>query len=144
MTWNGVERRKQDRGSQPIRKVLVVEDDTTWQEILQLRLTKTAHKIDIVGSIGSMYEKLKDNEYGFIILDNKLPDGMGFDEVKKIKESYPNSHIILLTAYRRNEDTTKLMEKKSVVTVIDKLSDIGLLVNILELKNGLQLLKDNL
>lgn len=142
--WDNIERRSDDRGNPQIPRILIVDDESSWQEILKRRLSKTARIIDSANSISQMYEKLKENHYGFIVLDNKLPDGMGFDEAEKIKQLYPKSYLILLTAFRRSEPITTLMERKIVVAVIDKLSDIDLMVNILELKNGLQLLKESL
>jgi len=45
-----------------------------------------------------------------VICDVKLPDGNGVEISKKIKEQYPPTEIILLTAYGNIPDSVKVIK----------------------------------
>jgi two-component system OmpR family response regulator len=44
-------------------------------------------------------------------LDNHLPDGLGIDFVDHIKRNYPNTKIVMITAYDTNADRLQAINK---------------------------------
>jgi DNA-binding NtrC family response regulator len=132
-----IERRSQTRNPS-IDTVLIVDDEQEWVEILKRRLGSIARLILVANSIRECYQRLSKNTCDVVIIGNKLPDGMGFDEIDNIQKLYPNTKVVVLTAYERPE------KYKPIAVILSKLSDIDILVKMLELKGDLNLLKTRL
>jgi two-component system, OmpR family, response regulator len=74
------------------------------------------------------------SEFSFIFIDNHLPDGLGVEFIKKIKEKCPCCKIIMITAHDTEADRRKAsyagadyfigkpFSRESILKSIDKLS----------------------
>ncbi len=68
-------------------KILVVEDDKDLNKGVCLSLTKEGYAVFSAFCKKECYELLDRESYDFFILDIKLPDGVGIDICKKIRET---------------------------------------------------------
>ncbi len=81
-------------------KALIIEDDTDYASLLQIKLKRgRIGRFDshIAGSLGKALELVKKNAFDVILLDLTLPDSIGLDSLKTIQASQPHVPIIVLT-----------------------------------------------
>ncbi|HEX5154224.1 MAG TPA: response regulator [Parafilimonas sp.] len=81
------------------KKVFIVEDEGDMCLLLNIMLQEKAIELDHVKSIAAAQEYLKKEQPSIVILDNKLPDGLGVDFVGYIKQNYPSIKIVMISGY---------------------------------------------
>ncbi|MFT4416182.1 response regulator transcription factor [Fredinandcohnia humi] len=77
--------------------ILVVEDDESLGYGLQYAFEKESWSVKLAKSIKEAEEYLQQQTPSLLLLDNHLPDGLGIDFCKRIRE-FSNVPIIFLTA----------------------------------------------
>lgn len=93
-------------------KILIVDDSILMKE----RLSNAIFAIPGVGAVN--YAKntrearraLEENGFDVAILDIRLPDGSGFDVLKRIKEKHPQTLVVMLTNYPYEQYKAKSSE----------------------------------
>jgi two-component system response regulator AtoC len=93
----------------PLKRVLVIDDETAIRESLEMFLKE---KGLVVSSAGTGEEGLA--EYvkcrpSVIILDIRLPDTSGLDVLRRIMEVDPEAKVIMITAFHDMETTIEAM-----------------------------------
>jgi DNA-binding NtrC family response regulator len=81
------------------KKVFIVEDEGDMCLLLNIMLQEKAIELDHVKSIAAAQEYLKKEQPSVLILDNKLPDGLGVDFVSYVKQNYPSVKIVMISGY---------------------------------------------
>ena len=84
--------------------ILIVEDEGDICLILNLMLKKDDVEIEHVNTLAKADKFLKEQTPQIIIMDNKLPDGLGIDHITKIKADYPSLKIVMITGNAANSD----------------------------------------
>ncbi len=90
---------KKDRISRPIHRVMVVDDDDTFREMLADALSYSGYAPLPVADGQSALRELEGGPVDAVITDIKMPGMDGVTLLKKVKEKYPNLPVILITAY---------------------------------------------
>ncbi len=85
--------------SKKAKKVLIIEDEADMCLLLNIMLTGKEMELDHVNSLSAAKEYLNDEMPSVIILDNKLPDGMGVDFIRFIKENYVDIKIVMISGF---------------------------------------------
>lgn len=91
-------------------KMLVVEDNHLLNKTLCYNLSISNYSVDSAENYFSAKNLINTEEYDLIILDVNLPDGSGFDLCRIIKEVYPDTAVIFLTANDQECDMIKGFE----------------------------------
>ena len=81
------------------KKIFIVEDEGDMCLLLNIMLQEKAIKLDHAKTIAAAQEYLKNEQPSVVILDNKLPDGLGVDFVTYIKQNYPEVKIVMISGY---------------------------------------------
>ena len=81
------------------KKVLIIEDEGDMCLLLNILLNGKELELDHVKTLLAAEEYLQQNQPSVILLDNKLPDGMGIDFISFIKKNYPDIRIIMISGY---------------------------------------------
>lgn len=90
------------------KKALIVDDEKDICFLLSNILKQANIQPVLAGSITEAEKILQTpNPFYYIFLDNYLPDGLGINQVKKWKERYPSSHLIMITAHDSYEERNK-------------------------------------
>jgi len=79
-------------------RVLLVEDTIGLGEAVRDQISEGGHAVDWVQSLGFAEASVKSTTYDLILLDLMLPDGHGFDFLKKLRTSGDSTPVIILTA----------------------------------------------
>ena len=85
-------------------KLLIVEDDREIGKLITTQLTSLNLHVDHVISAELALKKIAKHPYGLILLDINLPQMDGLSLCRKIKEHYPTTSVILLTALSSDMD----------------------------------------
>jgi two-component system, OmpR family, response regulator len=79
-------------------KVLIVDDEPDicflFGRILKMRNLRT----DFARNLAEASRSVKEDPPSLIFLDNSLPDGQGIEFISFLKEHYPGTRIIIITA----------------------------------------------
>ena len=81
------------------KKVLIIEDEADMCLLMNIMLTGKEMQLDHVKSISAAKEYLSGEKPSVVILDNKLPDGMGIDFISFIKQHYPDVKIVMISGF---------------------------------------------
>lgn len=81
------------------KKILIVEDEGDICLLLNIILNGNQTDIDHVNSIAAAKVYLKKEQPSLIMLDNKLPDGLGIDFIEYIKQNYPAIKILMISGF---------------------------------------------
>lgn len=92
-----------------MNKILLIEDDITFSNMLKHFLERNQYIVDISYTIKNAFSLLKKNSYNLIFTDLRLPDGDGINFLKQIKKNN-NVPVVLMTSYA--EVTTAVQAMK--------------------------------
>jgi two-component system response regulator HydG len=87
-------------------KILIVEDDLTFSQLLQGFLQKNNHLAERVNNIKSAKLLLEKDEFDLLLLDYRLPDGTGLD-ILNIASPIP---AIIMTSFNDVKTAVKAMK----------------------------------
>src|SRR5688572_7921032 len=81
------------------KKIFIVEDEGDMCLLLNIMLQEKSIELDHAKTLAAAQEYLKKEQPSVVILDNKLPDGLGVDFVSYIKQNYPAIKIVMISGY---------------------------------------------
>lgn len=81
------------------KRVLIIEDEGDMCLLINILLTGKGMELDHVKTLAKATEYLQQTEPSVVILDNKLPDGLGMDFIPLIKKAYPALKIIMISGF---------------------------------------------
>jgi DNA-binding response OmpR family regulator len=93
------------------QRILLVEDDASIAELIQLHLVNASYEVDHADSVAKGIQQAITNEYVLVLLDLMLPDGDGMDVCRRIRMEKIHTPIIILTA--KNEEIDKVLGLES-------------------------------
>jgi two-component system response regulator PilR (NtrC family) len=79
--------------------LLVVDDEKSICEMLDIAFRKLGHRVETVTSVDAARAKLDSNRFDLIISDIKMPHSSGLDLLRYVRESHPDTLVILITAH---------------------------------------------
>ncbi|MCR9227452.1 MAG: sigma-54 dependent transcriptional regulator [Flavobacteriaceae bacterium] len=80
-------------------KILIIEDDTAFCQMLQKFLTKNGFAVSVGYSIKEAEEHLASSIFDIILSDVRLPKGNGVTLLPQVKRDSPKTQVILMTGY---------------------------------------------
>ena len=92
-------------------KILVIDDDKSISETLQLYLTEEGYSVDVANTGTAGLNKALQDSSDVIILDIRLPDIDGFTVLEDLKEDNENVKVIMITAHHDMETTIRAMRE---------------------------------
>jgi DNA-binding response OmpR family regulator len=105
------------------KKILVVEDDESIGEIVELLLMEAGFQVQLTGSVREFSKCFYTYHADLVILDIRLPDGDGRDLCRAVKQDYTAKDIpvILMSAHAIEDE---LMYKSGANAFVSKPFDI--------------------
>ncbi len=80
-------------------KVLLVDDDPDFLDIMSERMRTRGMEVDTAASGKEALEKLEAQSYDAVLLDLMMPEMGGLEALQIIKEKKPEIQVILLTGH---------------------------------------------
>ena len=90
-----------------LAEVLLVDDNPEICLLVSHMLKSIDLTTDCVHTLADALVYLVKNNYPVVLLDNHLPDGLGIDFIKYIKNAFPDSKIVIITAFDNDATKTK-------------------------------------
>jgi len=91
-------------------KILIIEDDTTFAQLLEGFLTKHGHKISLATHIKSSFKLIENETFDLFLIDYRLPDGIGFDVITHNRNLGISTPIIIMTSFNDVRTAVKSMQ----------------------------------
>jgi len=91
-------------------RVLVVDDEEDFVEMLSLRLNEAGEKVTSAFSGKECLEELEKAYIDVVILDIKMPGMDGIQTLKEIKKRFPLIEVIMLTGHGTAETAVEGMK----------------------------------
>jgi len=79
--------------------ILLVEDDTTFSQLLEGFLTKHAHHVEATHTVKQGIAALGKKPFDLLLLDYRLPDGNGLEVLKASREKGDPPSAIIMTSF---------------------------------------------
>jgi DNA-binding NtrC family response regulator len=91
-------------------RVLLVDDEKDFVEMLSLRLNEVEEKVTVAYSGKECLETLMNKEIDVVILDIKMPGMDGMETLREIKKKFPLVEVIMLTGHGSTETAVEGMK----------------------------------
>lgn len=93
-----------------MKKVLIIDDEDKLRTLLTKIISYEGFDVYQAGNCKAALKKMVENDIDVVLCDVRLPDGNGVEFVVELKEKYPLTEIILLTAYGNIPDSVKAIK----------------------------------
>jgi len=93
----------------PAEKILIVEDDETLRNVMQLQLKKLGYETASAPNAEQALDILQKLPQDLIIADLNLPGMSGIELLKKIHSEYLGAAVIVMTAYATIQSAVEAM-----------------------------------
>src|ERR1700754_1825352 len=80
-----------------MKKILIIEDEGDMCLLLNLLLNQNEMIVEHVNTLNEAKKFLGTQQPSLILLDNRLPDGLGIDFLTYLKKNFPEVKIIMIS-----------------------------------------------
>src|SRR5690606_11710493 len=91
-------------------RILVVDDEESIREFLDIMLRKEGYEVTCAEDGKVALELLKKRSFDMVISDMQMPHVTGLELLKEVKASYPNMVFMLITAFGTTETAVEAMK----------------------------------
>lgn len=96
---------------------LIIDDEYDICFLLSRILRTSNLSVQFVNSLEDGRASLETSTPSILFLDNHLPDGYGIDFISYVKEKYPSTKVVMVTAHDTSEDRQKALQKGADVFI---------------------------
>lgn len=91
-------------------RILVVDDEIDLRELFALTLVKMGLEVDAAETLAEARDYLTKKEYALILIDMRLPDGLGIELVQEVARSQRSTPIAVITAYGSTDNAVAALK----------------------------------
>jgi two-component system NtrC family response regulator len=91
-------------------RILVVDDDESLRRVMEVQLEQEGYSVASAASAQQTLTMLQLRSYDLVITDLKMPGLSGIELLKQIRSQYPETIIIILTAFGTVETAVEAMK----------------------------------
>ncbi len=120
-------------------RILVVDDDQGMREFMEIMLTKEGYDVTCAEGPAKAINLCRKKDFDLVITDLKMPKIDGIEFLKTIKDQFPETIVILITAYASGETAINAM-KEGAFDYVEKggsIEELKKVVHSALLKKGL-------
>ncbi len=96
------------------QSILIVDDEKNIRMALSLALEPLGMETDTAVNGEDALQKLREKEYGLILLDLKMPGMDGMDVLRQVRKMRPDIRVIIITAHGSIESAVEAMKLGAV------------------------------
>lgn len=109
-------------------KVLIVDDDRAVRSALKINLTKHQYEVETAVNVEEALRFLADRQFDLVLTDVKMPGTSGMELLKKVREKWPETSVIMMTGFGSFEDAVNAIKDGASEYIIKPVSKDNLLV----------------
>lgn len=94
-----------------MQTVLVVDDDRSMREFLEILLSKEGYQVSLAVSGEGACQILEKKKFDLLITDIRMKDIGGIDVLKKAKERNPETMVVMISAFATAETAVEAMKE---------------------------------
>jgi two-component system response regulator PilR (NtrC family) len=92
-------------------RLRVVDDEQSMRVMLEARLSKGGHTVELAGDVAGVDRALSASEFDVVITDLRMRGGSdGLDVVRKVKAGQAEAEVILMTAFGSDDVRRQALE----------------------------------
>jgi DNA-binding NtrC family response regulator len=111
--------------------LLLVDDEQPFRKLISKELQHAGYHVETAGTLEEARQLLVKRAFHIVLLDVRLPDGSGLDLLGEIKDSAPQTEVLMLTAFGTIEEAIRAM-KLGALDFLTKPCKLGELEAVLE------------
>jgi two-component system response regulator PilR (NtrC family) len=92
-------------------RILVVDDERSMQEFLEIFFRSEGYEVATAGDLKSARLHLESDDFDVLITDIQMPDGSGLDLLYHANECSPETVVIMITAFASTETAIAAMKQ---------------------------------
>nr|WP_305045099.1 sigma-54 dependent transcriptional regulator [Geoalkalibacter sp.] len=92
-------------------RILIVDDEESLREVLSIMLHREGYRVEAAVDGAQALARLKDHAYDLIISDIKMPRVGGFELLRHVRETSPDTVMIMITAFSSTEEAVEAMKQ---------------------------------
>jgi len=123
--------------SEPPR-ILVVDDERSMREFLEIFFRREGYEVATAENVEQALLAVEADDYDLVITDIQMPDRSGLDLLHEVRETSPETPVIMITAFATTENAIAAMKEGAhdYITKPFKVDEIAVVVEkALEKKN---------
>lgn len=101
-----------------VKRILLIEDDRTFAKIVANFLQKKGYTVEAVETLRAGASLLKNQPIDLILLDYRLPDGIGLDLVAQLGNELPAVPCVIITSFNDVRTAVKSMQSGAFEYII--------------------------
>ncbi|MCP3889826.1 MAG: response regulator [Desulfobulbaceae bacterium] len=79
--------------------ILIMEDEEVVAKGLEMVLSEEGYNVDLAFTGEQALETFSSDKYDLLVADLRLPDVDGMEVIKKVKETQPETEVVVITGY---------------------------------------------
>jgi len=80
-------------------KILIIEDDLTFSQILDGFLSRNGHQVILANNVNKALEIFKSESPDLLLVDYRLPDGTGLDVLTYVMAQAATQPVVIMTSF---------------------------------------------
>jgi DNA-binding NtrC family response regulator len=80
-------------------KIMVIDDEKIVGDMAKMSLQPEGYKVETFLNAAPALERLKEEKFDIVITDYKMKGIDGMEALRRIKELYPDTKVIMITAF---------------------------------------------
>jgi DNA-binding NtrC family response regulator len=112
-------------------RIAVIDDEPIVGREVKRGLSKEPYDVEVFGNGESALQRFRETEFDVLLCDLNLPGMSGLDILKSVRNRYPRSEVILITAYGSVDSAIEAIRAGAFhyVTKPIKIAELKLLVS---------------
>src|SRR5512133_2758584 len=90
--------------------ILVVDDEASMREFLQILLAKQGHRVASAADVAGALRRVDEGGLDLVITDLRLGSESGIDVLRAVKERSPATEVVMVTAFATTENAIQAMK----------------------------------
>jgi two-component system response regulator PilR (NtrC family) len=90
--------------------ILVVDDEQSMRELLQILLGDAGHEVAVEAGLAGALARLSGGAFDLVVSDLRLGRGSGLDVLREVKASAPATEVVMMTAFASTENAVQAMK----------------------------------
>src|SRR5438445_5677990 len=91
-------------------RILIVEDDDNLRQVIQIQLAREGYETSSASSAEEAVTILDKSLFQLVLTDLSLPGVSGIDLLKRVRLEYPETEVIVMTAFGTVQTAVEAMK----------------------------------